>query len=164
MCPVNAGEKTSERGWGDQDDNDALAQTVRRLGKTTRLSLFIWGDVASVERAAKSGVAAVEFYTGPYALAEDYLRCAFLLDKKSEIDGAKRLLENELTKLFEAKNRARQLGLKINAGHDLTLDNLNLLVSYLKPDEISIGHALVSEAFLLGLPEAVKRFLAVAKG
>ena len=162
IVPVNAGEKTSERGWGVQDDHHALTETVRRLGKKTRLSLFIWGDVASVEMAAKFGLAAVEFYTGPYALAEADLRRVQLLGHQSDIEAAQLALEKELTKLSEAASRARQLGLRINAGHDLTLENLSLLVRHLQPDEVSIGHALVSEAFLLGLPEAVKRFLSVA--
>ncbi|MDI9348462.1 MAG: pyridoxine 5'-phosphate synthase [Candidatus Symbiobacter sp.] len=169
IVPVNLGEKTSERGWGARDDMELLALTVKNLGKISRLSLFIWGDVESVEMAARYGIQAVEFYTGPYALAEAAWHKEQGQEKAAQVKTtlAKTTLANldrELEKLAAAATRARQLGLRVNAGHDLTLANLAKLVECVKPDEVSIGHALVSEAFLVGLPEAVRRFMAAMGG
>jgi pyridoxine 5-phosphate synthase len=66
---------------------------------------------------------------------------------------------------YEAAARAaREHGLRVHAGHDLTADNLGELVRRLHPDEVSIGHALVSEALLAGLPGVTRRYLAAAAG
>jgi pyridoxine 5-phosphate synthase len=143
VVPVEPGEKTSHRGWRGTDDQEALIWVVRAFQPRTRISVFVEADPVAVELAAASGARAVEFYTGPYAFAF------------GTPEG-----QRQLDLLAEAAETARRLGLRINAGHDLTVENIPDLIRAIRPDEFSIGHALIADALWLGLDQATRRFLA----
>jgi pyridoxine 5-phosphate synthase len=143
VVPVTPGELTSRRGWRAYDDQNALVQTVENFRGVSRVSVFSDAAEASVRLAADAGVDAVEFYTGDYALA-------FGTAPGDEF----------LAQLEDAANLARSLGLRVHAGHDLTQENLPRLIARIHPDELSIGHAIISEAVFKGLGQVVREYVA----
>ena len=146
VVPVTPGELTSRRGWRAYDDQAALVKTVEAFRGTSRVSVFCDAAEASVRLAADAGVDAVEFYTGDYALTF------------GTPDG-----DEFLAKLEQAANLARSLRLRVHAGHDLTQENLPLLLARLRPDELSIGHAIISESLFKGLAQVVREYVACVK-
>jgi pyridoxine 5-phosphate synthase len=143
LVPDDASQATSDHGWRLQDAERLIPIVAELKSLSCRVSLFMDAVVDEVELAAKVGADRIELYTEPYARAfseghaeravEPYLACA---------------------------ERARSLGLEINAGHDLNLRNLPYLVQsipWLK--EVSIGHALIADALELGMAETVRRYL-----
>jgi pyridoxine 5-phosphate synthase len=117
-----------------------LAQEFKRLG--IRSSVFVDTRLEIIEHAAKAGFDRIELYTEPYAL--------------HYFDQPERAVEP----FVQAAEFAHIAGLSINAGHDLSLDNLRFFkenVPYLA--EVSIGHALISDALYLGLENAIQRYL-----
>jgi len=96
-----------------------------------------------VRLAADAGAQAVEFYTGHYA------QCYGLPE-----------MEDWLDNFAAAAQLARSRGLRVHGGHDLTTGNIGALIRRIRPDEVSIGHALVGDALVYGLRESVRRFLA----
>ena len=133
---------TSNAGWDTVKHQDQLAELVkefRRLG--VRSSIFVDTNPVHIEYAAKCGVDRIELYTGPFA--ED-----FSLDPVKAIESY----------VFAAE-LARSLGLEINAGHDLSLENLKFFKQS-SPwlAEVSIGHALISDALYLGLENTIQRY------
>jgi pyridoxine 5-phosphate synthase len=141
VVPVTAGEITSNRGWNRQDDCAALKRAIAYLGPKIRVSLFINATPDQVDLAAEMGVQAVEFYTADYAHAH-----------------AKGDARAELRQLSECAALARRCGLKVHIGHDLDTENLPDIVAALDPDEASIGHALISDAVMSGLSQAVSSY------
>ncbi len=133
---------TSNAGWETKKNIDLLsdlATQLRELG--VRSSIFVDTNLENIEYAAKSGVDRIELYTGPYA--DNYLK-----DKNSAIK-----------EYITAAKYAQELGLGINAGHDLSLDNLAFFKQSLcQLDEVSIGHALISDALYLGLENTIQRY------
>ncbi len=133
---------TSNAGWDTVKHQDQLAELVkefRRLG--VRSSIFVDTNPVHIEYAAKCGVDRIELYTGPFA--ED-----FSSDPVKAIESY----------VFAAE-LAHSLGLEINAGHDLSLDNLKFFkqsIPWLA--EVSIGHALISDALYLGLENTIQRY------
>lgn len=113
-------------------------------GTGIEVSLFLDPVLKDIEAAAKLGVEAVELHTGTYALA-----------KEDEVS-------KELDRLAQAAEWIHQFGMKVNAGHGLNLQNLpNLLRHVPHLHDVSIGHAIMAEAIFLGLPEVVRRYLAL---
>ncbi len=150
LVPVTPGELTTNRGWRGTDDLTALRRAVDAFKGVARISLFVDAhgeDGDGVELAAAEGADCVELHTFDYA-------AAFHTPARDEV----------LLRFERAAERARRLGLRVHAGHDLDLDNLPLLVERLRPDEVSIGHALVSSALLTGLPIIVGRYAAITGG
>lgn len=150
VVPVTPGELTTNRGWRGGDDLAALRRAVDAFKGVARISLFVdaHGEVGEgVDLAAAEGADCVELHTFDYA-------AAFHTPRRDEV----------LARFERAAARARALGLRVHAGHDLDLDNLPLLVERLRPDEVSIGHALVSSALLTGLPVIVGRYAAITRG
>jgi pyridoxine 5-phosphate synthase len=143
VVPVTPGELTSRRGWRAYDDQNALVQTVEMFRGVSRVSVFCDAAEASVRLAASAGVDAVEFYTGDYALAFGTARG-----------------DEFLGELEQATQLARSLGLRVHAGHDLTQENLPLLLKRVRPDELSIGHAIISESLFKGLAQVVREYAA----
>ena len=143
VVPVTPGELTSRRGWRAYDDQNALVKTVEGFRGVSRVSVFCDATEASVRLAADAGVDAVEFYTGDYALA-------FGTPRGDEF----------LAQLEEAANLARSLKLRVHAGHDLTQENLPPLLKRIRPDELSIGHAIISESLFKGLAQVVREYVA----
>lgn len=144
LVPDHPDQKTSDHGWDLVGEARLLAQSVARLKDAgCRLAIFVDPFADQMERAAQSGTDRVELYTGPYGGA---------LDGPAK----KRLLEE----LGQAAEAAKQCGMGLNAGHDLTLGNLSDLLSR-APDilEVSIGHGLTADALIYGYETAVKKYV-----
>jgi pyridoxine 5-phosphate synthase len=145
LVPVRPGEVTSQAGWAPDTPAAELGAVVRDLQQRgIRVSLFIEPDPAAVKWAASLGAQRIELYTEPFAHAF-----------KAGHDEADR----SFRRYVEAANLAHALGLGINAGHDLDLDNLVLFRTLPHLDEVSIGHALISHALYVGLDQAVRDYL-----
>lgn len=147
LVPVREGEVTSEAGWrpGDVD----LRPIVLRLHQAgIRVSLFVDPVDAPIQWAKDLGCDRVELYTEPYAKA-------FARGTSSALDS--------LARYTQASRLAHSLGLGVNAGHDLDLQNLPLFRALPHLDEVSIGHALISRALFVGLDTVVREYLHVLK-
>ena len=145
LVPVRPGEITSQAGWPPDTPADRIRGVVADLrGRAIRVSLFIDPEEAAVRWAAAMGADRVELYTEPFARAF------------KESEGA---ADRSFRRYIEAANLAHTLGLGINAGHDLDLDNLALFRTLPHLDEVSIGHALISHALYVGLDRAVRDYL-----
>jgi pyridoxine 5-phosphate synthase len=147
LVPVKPGEITSQAGWSPDTPRDALARAVSDLrDNRIRVSLFVDPQDDSIRWAADMGADRVELYTEPFARAfergETHVRESF-------------------AGYTHAAEFAHSLGLGVNAGHDLDLDNLVQFRRLPHLDEVSIGHALVSHALFVGLAESVRAFLDV---
>ena len=147
LVPVMPGEVTSQAGWPPGTPQEALSAAVRMLMDAgVRVSLFIEPTADAVEWAAAVGAGRVELYTEPYARAYE----------RGDPDR-----QRSWEHYVEAARRAHALGLEVNAGHDLNLDNLPLFAAVPHLAEVSIGHALISRALFVGLDRAVRDYLAV---
>ena len=145
LVPVRAGEITSQAGWDPQTPIDEIRRVVRDLQAAgIRVSIFVDPDPAAVRWAASLGADRVELYTEPYAHA-------FAAGASQGRDAFNRYAQ--------MATLAHELGLGVNAGHDLNLDNLTLFRSLPYLDEASIGHALISHALYVGLDRAVRDYL-----
>lgn len=145
LVPDPPGVLTSNAGWNlTSGDADWLGELLARFTKAgIRTSLFLDADNDQIERARKLGADRIELYTGPYAHA-------FGTPEGKEILAAHR----------EAARLARKIGLGVNAGHDLGLKNIPAYVKAVKGlQEVSIGHALISDALYMGLTRTVKAYL-----
>lgn len=147
LVPVRPGEMTSQAGWPPDTPLGMLSRTVTDMQSNgIRISVFIDPDESAVRWAADLGADRVELYTEPFARA---------FEKG----------ENEARRSFDiymrAADRAHELGLGVNAGHDLDLDNLVLFRQLPHLDEVSIGHALISHALFVGLDRSVREYLQV---
>jgi pyridoxine 5-phosphate synthase len=148
LVPVRAGEITSQAGWDPATPPDGMRGIVARLRASgIRVSIFIDPDEAAVRWAAAIGGDRVELYTEPFARAFH--------------DGAG---EQSFALYSRMATLAHELGLGINAGHDLDLDNLKLFHQLPHLDEASIGHALISHALYVGLDRAVRDYIAALRG
>jgi pyridoxine 5-phosphate synthase len=146
LVPVKPGEVTSQAGWSPDTPLGDMRDVVRDLQKHgSRVSMFVDPEPAPIHWAASLGADRVELYTEPFARA-----FARSLDDGRE----------SFQQYAEAAQLARELGLGVNAGHDLDLDNLTLFRSLPHLDEVSIGHALVSHALFVGLERSVREYLA----
>ncbi len=136
---------TSDHGWDLAEQGDRIRPLIRELKDLgIRVSLFIDPEPDQIERAKEVGTDRIELYTEPYATA---------------------FREGDLEPVFRqyagAAQKAREVGLGINAGHDLNLQNLGRFCSIPGILEVSIGHALISEALEMGLSQTVKAYLNV---
>lgn len=135
---------TSNAGWDVKENFDFLSDLVERFTMNgIRTSIFVGTDLHNIELAAKTRTDRVELYTEPYATL-------YSQDK-----------EKAIAPFVEAAKLAKSLGLGVNAGHDLNLDNLayfNQQIPFL--DEVSIGHALICDALYMGLKETILRYRA----
>ena len=149
LVPDDPTQATSDHGWDFVSKSDFLAPIVARLiAGGMRVSLFADPDPLGYDRAKAIGVDRVELYTGPYGATYD------------DPAAAKR----ELGRLEKAANVATALGLAINAGHDLTVDNLPALVKRVPQlSEVSIGHGLTADALMYGMPTTVSRYINALK-
>jgi pyridoxine 5-phosphate synthase len=147
LVPVRPGEITSQAGWSSQTPADEMRRTVGDLKQAgVRVSLFVDAEIDAIEWAARMGADRVELYTEPFARAFEKGGWA---------------LEESFQKYASAAERALELDLGVNAGHDLDLDNLVLFRTLSHLDEVSIGHALISRALFVGLETVVKEYLEV---
>lgn len=149
LVPVMAGEITSQAGWSPDSRSEALLQSIADLHAAgVRVSLFVDPEEEPIRWAAEAGADRVELYTEPFARACD--------------QGA-RPGEASFATYAEAARLAASLGLGVNAGHDLDLDNLTVFRGLPHLDEVSIGHALISHALFVGLDRAVRDYLEVLR-
>jgi pyridoxine 5-phosphate synthase len=134
---------TSNQGWNVIKYEKFLKDVVTALHKNgIRSSLFIEADLEQIERAAATGTDRIELYTEPYA-------------SKYPLNPA-----NAIAPYIRAAKKAVELGLGLNAGHDLNLENLSYFKQHIPGLlEVSIGHALISDALYLGLQKAIQRYL-----
>jgi len=150
LVPDADNQLTSDHGWDLSGDNARLADCVDRYQAWgARVSLFMDPDPAQIERARQVGADRIELYTGPFAD----------LAAKHGLDDARTRASFET--YLQAARQATQLGLGVNAGHDLDLKNLVLFRTITEVLEVSIGHALISDALELGLANAVRAYLEV---
>jgi len=133
---------TSNAGWDTIKHQNFLKEVLQRLKDAKiRSSLFIENDFSKIEMAKKLGADRIELYTGPYAAQYETKP------------------EKAIEPYIKAANFANELGLELNAGHDLNLDNLKYFsenIPHLK--EVSIGHALWCDAIYLGLENVVMMY------
>ncbi len=133
---------TSNAGWNTIKFQDYLKEVISEFqSKGIRTSIFIEADPAMMESAAKTGTQRIELYTESYA--------------KNFVDNK----EAAIALFIAAAEEAHKNGLEINAGHDLNLENLSYFaqkIAHLK--EVSIGHALVSDALYYGLQNTIQMY------
>ncbi len=143
LVPDSPDQITSNAGWDTKANAAFLAEVLKAFKQAgIRTSVFVAADPVMVEYAAKAGADRVELYTEPYAT---------LFPKDHEV---------AIAPFLDAAKTARSLGLGLNAGHDLNLQNLNYLYRNIPwLDEVSIGHALVSDALYMGLERTVHAYL-----
>ena len=142
LVPVVTGEVTSHTVWDIRKDGDMLKPIIAALKDTDiRVSLFSGTDVEQVTMMRDIGTDRIELYTASYAMAET----------ETEVEREFALLESAATKALD-------LGLGINAGHDLNLDNLPLMQKLPGLLEVSIGHYLIADALYIGMEAAVKAY------
>jgi pyridoxine 5-phosphate synthase len=133
---------TSNAGWDTKKHEDLLRELVKQFREWgVRSSIFVDTELQNIEYAAKTGVDRIELYTGPFA--EE-----FVINK-----------EKAIRPFVDAAKLAYELGLGINAGHDLSQDNLAFFSQNIPQlAEVSIGHALISDALYLGMENTVQRY------
>jgi pyridoxine 5-phosphate synthase len=150
LVPVRAGEITSQAGWPPDTPTEEMRSTIGQLRDAgIRVSLFVDPDSAGIKWAGALNADRVELYTEPYARAF----------ARSEHEG-----RQSFERYADAARLAHELGLNVNAGHDLDLSNLRLFRSLPHLQEVSIGHALISHAIFVGLERAVRDYLAALEG
>jgi len=148
LVPDDTNQLTSDHGW-DIDDLNSENFTDSIIKNCDRCSVFINAgtDLSSLNNR---NINAIEIYTGPYADAYK--------------SGDKELLEKELKKIVFTAESARETGLRVNAGHDLDLCNLPLLREHNLIDEVSIGHAIISESLDKGFKTIIRQYIKVING
>jgi pyridoxine 5-phosphate synthase len=150
LVPVRPGEITSQAGWQPGPETERVGTVVRDLQSLgVRVSLFVDAAADRVQWAASIGADRVELYTEPYARAFEQGREAG---------------ERAFAVYADAARLAQSLGLGVNAGHDLDLDNLVVFRDLPYLAEVSIGHAIVSRALFVGLGAVVGEYLEVLGG
>ena len=138
---------TSNAGWDTVSNRSFLTEVCSEFRKNgIRTSIFVGADPAMVEGAALCGCDRVELFTEPYAEM-------FPKDRDAAV-----------RPFIEAAEAARRCGLGLNAGHDLTLDNLEFFIRSIPwTDEVSIGHAIVCDALYMGLEQTIQAYLSKVK-
>ncbi len=148
LVPDAPGQITSDHGWDIPANLALLREVASRLRDAgVRSSLFLDPSVAMAEQAPAAGCDRVELYTEEYAHAFG----------GREEDGV-------LARYRAAAGRATDLGIGVNAGHDLNLDNLARFLEIENVLEVSIGHALIVECLEHGVERVISRYLAICEG
>ncbi len=145
MVPDAPGASTSDHGWNMKQNKERLEPVIKQLKDLgIRVSLFMDPDTAGIQRVKEIGADRIELYTEPYARAF----------RENEN------IEQTLEQFAEAARFANEIGLGLNAGHDLNLKNLGKFCSAVPGIlEVSIGHALIADAIEMGLENTVKEYL-----
>jgi len=147
LVPDAPDANTSDHGWNLQQNKERLEPVIRQLKDLgIRVSLFMDPNVRGIKIAGEIGADRIELYTEPYARA-------FRTHEK---------LDEILEQYAAAARSANEIGLGLNAGHDLNLNNLGKFCSAVPGIlEVSIGHALIAEALQMGLETTVKKYLKI---
>lgn len=143
LVPDPPGVLTSNAGWDTLKQKDFLKEVIAEFkAQNIRTSIFVDTNIVNIENAIQTGTDRIELYTGPYAEHFSNNNAAAIKD------------------YVEAANLANKLKLGINAGHDLSLENLTYFKQHINGLlEVSIGHALISDALYYGLEETIKKYL-----
>lgn len=150
LVPERRQEVTTEGGLDVVGQFAAVSDVCRRMKDAgIEVSLFVAPDLPQIEASARTGAQFIELHTGAYA----------------EHGRAGQGVAAELERLVAASQLAVRSGLRVNAGHGLTVANLPLLLATVPHmEELNIGHSLVSDAVFVGLDRSVKQFLAAMQG
>jgi len=148
LVPDNESQLTSDHGWElTKDHNQLVAKIEKYRMLKTRVSLFLGPDVTQIRLAKEMGADRIELYTGPFA-------------KTFQQHGSIHTSTQGLfDKYCEAATFAGELGLGVNAGHDLNLNNLRMFSELPYLSEVSIGHAIVVDALNMGFTKTMKEYL-----
>ena len=153
LVPDSDEQLTSDHGWDLTGDQQPLRKQITQYQAWgARVSLFMDPDFEQIRLAKDLGADCIELYTGPFA---DTVAAHGLVHERSLAS---------LDQFKQAAQFARQLGLGVNAGHDLDCTNLALFRQISEIQEVSIGHALISDALIHGLAETVRAYLAALQG
>lgn len=155
LVPDAENALTSNAGWDTIKHFDFLKDIVTVFHSCgIRVSIFIDAVPRMIEQAAKTGTDRVELYTESYA--SNYSKAMGLSSEEARQRG----YAEAIRPFAEAANVAHTAGLGINAGHDLNLDNLRYFHQHIEHlDEVSIGHALISDALYLGIENTIQEYL-----
>ena len=146
LVPDEDHQITSDHGWIRGGHDKDLKSIIRRLCEDcSYVSMFIDANVESVDYALEMGANAVEIYTGPYAQ----------LNKDERVSCIEEMYE--IFKYIKSNN------LKLNAGHDLNLENLPDLIDLNIIDEVSIGHAIITESLIHGLDNVLSEYIKIIR-
>ena len=146
LVPDTPDTFTSDSGWDLAKDKERLIPLILELhGLGSRVSLFMDADVEQISLVPDTGAERIELYTEPYATA--------YRENKD--------LESTWQQFANAAKKAQDLGLGVNAGHDLNLDNLAKFCTIPGILEVSIGHALTAEALEMGFANTVKEYIKI---
>lgn len=143
LVPDKHNQLTSDHGWDTWKNLNFLKEVITRLqGNGIRTSIFVDPDTEAIEGAAETGTNRIELYTEPYARLYPLGR------------------DKAIKPFAEAAQFAEKIGLEVNAGHDLSLENLNYFYKNIPNlKEVSIGHALIADALYLGLETTIQKYL-----
>jgi pyridoxine 5-phosphate synthase len=143
LVPDSPEAFTSDHGWNIAEDGERLKPIIEELKDMgIRVSLFMDADTTQIEKAKEVGADRIELYTESYA-------AAYKSDKAEAV----------FERFALAARKAQDVGLGVNAGHDLNLENLAKFCSIPNVLEVSIGHALIADALKIGLFSAVQAYL-----
>ena len=148
LVPDAPDQKTSDHGWDVATHKELLRRVIPPLRAAgIRVSLFMDPDPAAIELVPETGAHRIELYTEPYARA-------FPTTHRDAV----------IAQYAETAREAHVLGIGVNAGHDLNLENLGPFLAGLpQVEEVSIGHALIADALELGMTEAVRRYVTICQ-
>lgn len=152
LVPDANDQLTSDHGWNLSNTKNlkVVRAAVRDFqSKGCRTSIFLDPDLDQCELAAKTKAARIELFTGPWA---ELVYSNESTNEKSDM---------LLSEYRDAALKVRELGMQVNAGHDLNLNNLKTFCTTVPVDEVSIGHALVADALDMGLSNAVQAYLQI---
>ncbi len=143
LVPDTHDQLTSDHGWDTWKHLSFLKDVISLLRESgIRSSVFVDPDPVAIEGAAEVKADRIELYTEPYARL-------YAIDRVKAVEP-----------FVEAAKIADNVGLEVNAGHDLSLENLHYLYNRIPNlDEVSIGHALISDAIYLGLEKTIQKYL-----
>ncbi len=143
LVPDDPGQLTSDHGWDTKRHNTFLSDVIGRFKEAgIRTSIFVDPDLEMIEHAVATGTDRVELYTEGYAA------------------GYKKDAESTIKPFVEAAEKAREMDLELNAGHDLNLENLRFFAENIPwVREVSIGHALIADALYYGLQNTIQLYL-----
>lgn len=145
LVPDDASQLTSDHGWdltGESNRLQPIIEELHLLG--IRVSAFMEPDLEQIRLAQQFGIDRVELYTGPYAEA-------YATNEQEEV----------FASFMKAAREAQRIGIGLNAGHDLNLDNLAHFCQVPDLAEVSIGHAIISDAIWMGLENTVAAYRAI---
>ena len=147
LVPDAENQLTSDHGWDFKKHGETLKPLIAQLKNAgIRVATFLDPDSSQLELAAQSGADRIELYTEEYAKAFSGANAAEVLDKYRLVAG-----------------QAQELGLGVNAGHDLNLQNLPNFLTIPDILEVSIGHALIIECIDQGIEQVISSYLAICK-